>query len=156
MPTVAPLCYVYEDPITLYFFFREMYTRHLFRLHTISSHPQGIVSICVLFESLLQSCQPHLFHHLRQMGAQPLRLAFKWLMRAFSGYLASDQLLLLWDRILSFNSMEPLAILAVAIFAFRKMNLMETSSYAAAEAVLADITTIKVIPMLQVILLPKS
>ncbi|PIK48717.1 putative TBC1 domain family member 19 [Apostichopus japonicus] len=153
---VAPLCYVFDKPITLYYFFREIYTRHLFRLHTISSHPQGIVSICILFESLLQACQPHLFYHLRQMGAHPLRLAFKWLMRAFSGYLASDQLLLLWDRILGFNSLEPLAILAVAIFAFRRVNLLETSSYAAAEAVLADITTIKVMPLLQVILLPKD
>ena len=35
-----------------------------------------------------------------------LKIAFKWLMRAFSGFLASDQVLLLWDRILSFDSLE--------------------------------------------------
>lgn len=38
-----------------------------------------------------------------------LRISFKWLVRAFSGYLATDQLLLLWDRILGYNSLEILA-----------------------------------------------
>ena len=35
-----------------------------------------------------------------------LKIAFKWLVRAFSGYLSSDQVLLLWDRILAYNSLE--------------------------------------------------
>ena len=35
-----------------------------------------------------------------------LRIAFKWLIRAFSGFLASDQVLLLWDRILAYNSLD--------------------------------------------------
>ncbi len=34
-----------------------------------------------------------------------LKIAFKWLVRAFSGYLASDQVLLLWDRVLAYNSL---------------------------------------------------
>ena len=38
-----------------------------------------------------------------------LRIAFKWLVRAFSGYLASEQVLLLWDRILAYNSLDILA-----------------------------------------------
>ena len=37
---VAPLCYVYNDPVQLYFTFRELYTRYFFRLHNLSSHPQ--------------------------------------------------------------------------------------------------------------------
>ncbi|XP_022079609.1 TBC1 domain family member 19-like [Acanthaster planci] len=151
---VAPLCFVYSDPYKLYYIFREMYTRHLFRLHTISSHPEGIVSLCILFESLLQSSQPQLFYHLREVGAQPLRIAFKWMMRAFSGYLASDQLLLLWDRILAYGSLQLLAVVAAAIFAFRRVNLMETSSFAAADAVLADLTTLQIIPLTQIFMFP--
>ena len=38
-----------------------------------------------------------------------LRVAFKWMMRAFSGYLASNQLLALWDRILAYDSLEILS-----------------------------------------------
>ncbi|MXQ81705.1 hypothetical protein E5288_WYG011870 [Bos mutus] len=62
-----------------------------------------------------------------------LRISFKWMVRAFSGYLATDQLLLLWDRILGYNSLEILAVLAAAVFAFRAVNLMEVTSLAAAE-----------------------
>ncbi|CAH1262480.1 TBC1D19 [Branchiostoma lanceolatum] len=148
----ASLCFVYDEPARLYFIFREMYTRYFFHLHHMSSHPQGIVSLCALFESLLQTHEPELFYHLKGVGAQPLKIAFKWLMRAFAGFLGSDQLLLLWDRVLGFNSLEILSVLAFAIFSFRRTNLLEVSSYAAAEAVLSDLTTLKLVPLLQLAL----
>ncbi|XP_025021606.1 TBC1 domain family member 19 isoform X1 [Python bivittatus] len=149
---VAPLCFLYNEPSKLYQIFREIYVRYFFRLHSISSHSSGIVSLCLLFESLLQTHLPQLFYHLREIGAQPLRISFKWMVRAFSGYLATDQLLLLWDRILGYNSLEILAVLAAAVFAFRAGNLMEVTSLAAAEAVLADLSTLKVMPLLQIFL----
>ncbi|XP_042323053.1 TBC1 domain family member 19 isoform X1 [Sceloporus undulatus] len=149
---VAPLCFLYNEPSKLYQIFREIYIRYFFRLHSISSHPSGIVSLCLLFETLLQTHLPQLFYHLREIGAQPLRISFKWMVRAFSGYLATDQLLLLWDRILGYNSLEILAVLAAAVFAFRAVNLMEVTSLAAAEAVLADLSTLKVMPLLQIFL----
>ncbi|XP_066488251.1 TBC1 domain family member 19 [Tiliqua scincoides] len=149
---VAPLCFLYHEPSKLYQIFREIYVRYFFRLHSISSHPSGIVSLCLLFETLLQTHLPQLFYHLREIGAQPLRISFKWMVRAFSGYLATDQLLLLWDRILGYNSLEILAVLAAAVFAFRAVNLMEVTSLAAAEAVLADLSTLKVTPLLQIFL----
>uniref|UniRef100_A0A8C0LPE8 TBC1 domain family member 19 n=1 Tax=Canis lupus dingo TaxID=286419 RepID=A0A8C0LPE8_CANLU len=149
---IAPLCFLYHEPSKLYQIFREMYVRFFFRLHSISSHPSGIVSLCLLFETLLQTYLPQLFYHLREIGAQPLRISFKWMVRAFSGYLATDQLLLLWDRILGYNSLEILAVLAAAVFAFRAVNLMEVTSLAAAEAVLADLSTLKVMPLLQIFL----
>ncbi|XP_054855833.1 TBC1 domain family member 19 isoform X2 [Eublepharis macularius] len=149
---VAPLCFLYHEPSKLYQIFREIYVRYFFRLHSISSHPSGIVSLCLLFETLLQTHLPQLFYHLREIGAQPLRISFKWMVRAFSGYLATDQLLLLWDRILGYSSLEVLAVLAAAVFAFRAVNLMEATSLAAAEAVLADLSTLKVMPLLQIFL----
>ncbi|KAK6493636.1 TBC1 domain family member 19 isoform X1 [Huso huso] len=149
---VAPLCFLYNEPSKLYTVFREMYVRYFFRLHSISSFSSGIVSLCLQFESLLQTHLPQLFYHLREIGAQPLRIAFKWMVRAFSGYLATDQLLLLWDRVLGYNSLEILAVLAAAVFAFRAQNLMEVTSLAAAEAVLADLSTLKVMPLLQIFL----
>ena len=38
-----------------------------------------------------------------------LRIAFRWIVRAFSGYLSTDQLLILWDRILGYDSLEIVA-----------------------------------------------
>ncbi|XP_067117543.1 TBC1 domain family member 19 [Osmerus mordax] len=149
---VAPLCFLYNEPSKLYSVFREMYVRYFFRLHSISSSPSGIVSLCLQFESLLQSHLPQLFYHLREIEAQPLRIAFKWMVRAFSGYLSTDQLLLLWDRILGYNSLEIVAVLAASVFAFRAENLMEVTSLASAEAVLADLSTLKVMPLIQIFL----
>ncbi|KAG7241613.1 hypothetical protein INR49_025533 [Caranx melampygus] len=149
---VAPLCFLYNEPSKLYSVFREMYIRYFFRLHSISSSPSGIVSLCLQFERLLQTHLPQLFYHLRQIGAQPLRIAFKWMVRAFSGYLSTDQLLLLWDRILGYDSLEIVAVLAAAVFAFRAENLMEVTSLASAEAVLADLSTLKVMPLIQIFL----
>jgi len=37
-------------------------------------------------------------------------------MRAFSGYLASNQLLALWDRILAYDSLEILASISIIFF----------------------------------------
>ncbi|CAG5120893.1 unnamed protein product, partial [Candidula unifasciata] len=149
---VAPLCYLYNDVVQLYYVFRHMYMHFFYHLHSISSHPQGIVCLSLLFESLLQTEEPELFYHLKQVGCQPLKIAFKWLMRAFSGFLASDQVLLLWDRILAYDSLEILSVLAVAIFSFRKMNLMKVQTLNAAEAVLADLYTLQVLPLLQLAL----
>uniref|UniRef100_A0A673IZR2 TBC1 domain family member 19-like n=1 Tax=Sinocyclocheilus rhinocerous TaxID=307959 RepID=A0A673IZR2_9TELE len=153
---VAPLCFLYNEPSKLYSVFREMYIRYFFRLHSISSHPSGIVSLCLQFERLLQTHLPQLFYHLREIGAQPLRIAFKWIVRAFSGYLSTDQLLLLWDRILGYDSLEIVAVLATAVFVFRAENLMEVTSLASAEAVLADLSTLKVMPLLQIFLFATS
>ena len=62
-----------------------------------------------------------------------LKIAFKWLVRAFAGYLATDQLLLLWDRIVGYGSLILLPILAVAIFLFRQSNLLLISNASGVE-----------------------
>lgn len=150
--SVAPLCYCYDDPIALYFTFRAIYSRFFHHLHCVSSHQHGILSLSLLFERLLQQIEPQLFYHLCSIGVQPLKISFKWIIRAFSGYLCSEQVLLLWDRILAYGSLEILAVLAVAIFSFRKTNLLQIQSYQAAEAVMNDLTGLKVIPLLQLTL----
>ncbi len=76
------------------------------KLNVISGDPQGILGLCSLFETVFQAKDPTLFFYLKRIQVQPLRIAFKWIMRAFSGFLASSQLLELWDRVLAFNSLE--------------------------------------------------
>ncbi|XP_032237861.2 TBC1 domain family member 19 [Nematostella vectensis] len=151
----APLCYVCSHAPGMYFLFREMYTRYFFRLHTMSSHPQGIMSLCLLFENLLQTHEPLLLYHLKEVGAPPLRLVFSWMVYAFSGYLSTDQVLLLWDRILAYDSLELLPVMAMAILSYRRSNLMEVTSLQAAQTVLADVSTLNVISLLQYVLFLK-
>lgn len=70
-------------------------------------------------------------------------------MRAFSGHLPPEQLLTLWDIILAYDSLEVVPVLALAIVVFRKQNLMKVNTLANIEAVLADLSSIAVVPLLQ-------
>lgn len=67
----APFCYLYDNPIKLYFTFRAFYIRYCHRLTTINTHPQGIVSLCLLYEKLLQTHEPQLWSHFRELQIQP-------------------------------------------------------------------------------------
>lgn len=87
----APLCYVYTDEAEAFFVFRQMWCSHWCRLNSISSRRGGLISICKMFEVLLQKQQPEVFHHLLQLGITPLRIAFPWIHHAFVGYLEVDQ-----------------------------------------------------------------
>ncbi|XP_026326690.1 TBC1 domain family member 19 [Hyposmocoma kahamanoa] len=149
----TPFCYLYDDPVQLYYTFRAFYIRYWHRLHYISTHPQGIVSLCLLYERLLEANEPLLWIHFRNININPIRVVFKWLMRAFSGHLPPDQLLLLWDAILGYDCLEILPLLALAILSFRKENIFQVNTIQNVDAVLADLSTISVIPLLQLALM---
>ncbi|XP_033212834.1 TBC1 domain family member 19-like [Belonocnema kinseyi] len=74
-------------------------------------------------------------------------------MRGFSGHLPPEQLLYLWDLILGYDSLEIIPLLAVTILSFRKENLMQVSNLHNVEAVLSDLSSLKVMPLLQLVLL---
>nr|CAD7463680.1 unnamed protein product [Timema tahoe] len=148
-----PFCYMYENPIALYYTFRAFYLRYWFRLHEVSSHEQGILSLCLLFERLLQRYEPELWFHFKQVNIQPVRVVFKWLMRGFSGHLPPEQLLYLWDMILAYDSLEVLPILALAILSFRRDNLLQVETLQNVESVLADLSSVAVISLIQSALL---
>ena len=73
-------------------------------------------------------------------------------MRGFSGHLPPEQVLYLWDLVLAYDSMEVFPILAAAIISFRKDNLMQVTTLQNVEAVLADLSSLPVIPLLQLAL----
>ena len=62
------------------------------------------------------------------------------------------QLLYLWDLVLAYDSMEVFPLLAAAILSFRKDNLMAVATYANIEAVLNDLSSLPVVPLLQLAL----
>ncbi|XP_055591767.1 TBC1 domain family member 19-like isoform X2 [Uranotaenia lowii] len=148
----APFCYLYDNPVSLYFTFRAFYVRYCHRLTTINTHPQGIVSLCLLFEKLLQTHEPQLWSHFRELQIQPIRVVFKWLMRAFSGHLPPEQLLVLWDLILGYDSLEILSLFALIILSFRRESLMQVATLENIEAILSDLSSVKVLPLIQLTL----
>lgn len=124
----APLCYLYSKPEEAYFVFRQLYTRYFCKLHLISSDPQSLIGLCKMFEDLLQQREPQMYYHLLQLKIQPLRIAFNWICFAFSGFLNSNELLLLWDRILGFDNLYLIPVLAAAIFSFRSKFVLKSTS----------------------------
>lgn len=75
-----------------------------------------------------------------------------WMVQAFSGFLVPEQLLFLWDLILGFDSLLLLPLLAASVFSLRRDNLHRVPSQDAAESVFADLSTIQVVPLLQMAL----
>lgn len=73
-------------------------------------------------------------------------------MRAFSGHLPPEQLLYLWDLVLAYDSLEAIPLLAVVILIFRRDNLLRVTTLQNIEAVLADLSSIAVMSMLQMAL----
>lgn len=63
--------------------------------------------------------------------------------------LLPEQTLLLWDRIVGFDSLEPLPILAVAVFLFHEHALLQAADGDEARHVLLDSAELKVAPLLQ-------
>ncbi|CAH0387463.1 unnamed protein product [Bemisia tabaci] len=152
----CPLCYLYKEPVAVYCTFKAFYMRYWFRMHEVSSSEQGILALCLLFARLLQRYEPVLWMHFKTNHIQPVRVVFKWLMRGFSGYLAVEQLLLLWDVILAYDSLEVISILAVAILSFRKDSLFQVNNQQDVEGVLADLSTIRVMPLIQMSLIRET
>lgn len=145
----APLCYLFAEAEDAYFMFREMYARYFCRLHTISSRPNTIMYLSKMFEELVQQCHPQAFYHATEVGITPLTIVFPWLLTAFSGFLAVDQVLVLWDRILAYDSLELLAVLAAAIFLYRSNSMMNASSVDEIQDIFEDGAYFRVLPLLQ-------
>jgi hypothetical protein len=61
---ITPLCYISNTREDVYFIFRGLYCKYFCHLNSISSHPQSIVSLCKLFEDLLQMYEPEVCFHL--------------------------------------------------------------------------------------------
>lgn len=73
-------------------------------------------------------------------------------MRAFSGHLPPEQLFYLWDLVLAYDSLEITAVLAVSVLIFRRDNVLRVNTLANIDAVLADLSSIKVMSILQMAL----
>eukprot|EP00762_Andalucia_godoyi_P000259 ANDGO_03098.mRNA.1 hypothetical protein SPRG_03265 len=145
----SPLFYLFADNRDIYFVFRLMYSRYFCHLHVISAHPQSIVSLSRLFEVLVQHRAPQVFVHLNSLGIPPLEIAFRWIVHAFADVLDIDQLFLLWDRILGFDSLYVIPVLAAAIFAFRSKPLLAAQCVEDVRDIMRDNSRIRVVSLLQ-------
>eukprot|EP01028_Stygiella_incarcerata_P008123 TRINITY_DN34607_c0_g1_i1.p1 TRINITY_DN34607_c0_g1~~TRINITY_DN34607_c0_g1_i1.p1 ORF type:complete len:601 (-),score=175.66 TRINITY_DN34607_c0_g1_i1:7-1716(-) len=146
---VAPLCFVYGDIVDVYYVFREFFCKHICGLQSWSSSSETILVLCKTFEKLLYENVPEVCYHFEELGIRPLELVFPWIFHAFAGHLSVGQTLLLWDRVLSYGSLMIVPVLAVAILAFRKKQIVKADTISTLIDVLSDNTQLMIVPLLQ-------
>jgi hypothetical protein len=132
--------------------YRAWFTRYMCRLHSIDHHPESILGLCALFESLVEQFVPDVIYHLTQLGTPPLDIACHWMANMFVEYLPVKEVLLLWDRILGHDSLLPLPLLAAAVVVFRAKELLQAQSSEDVEEMLEDFSSLRVVPLLQYLL----
>jgi hypothetical protein len=71
----APLCYVFKNTSSLYSVSREMFCRIWCKLNVISADRETLLSVCKTFECLLIKINPHLFIHMVNICASPLKVS---------------------------------------------------------------------------------
>eukprot|EP00667_Euglena_gracilis_P007081 EG_transcript_7148 len=146
---MAPLCYLYGDLSDLLIVWRTMYLQYWAPLYTLTLRPGSILSVCRLFETLTQARCPQAVYHCLALGIPPLSIVFPWLCTAFAGALPPDQTLTLWDRILAFDRVELLAVLAAALFAWRAPAVASCETAEEVHHLFSDNSKILVVPLLQ-------
>ncbi|KAI8923374.1 hypothetical protein BC831DRAFT_471306 [Entophlyctis helioformis] len=148
-----PVCFLHETAEHVYMTFRELYSRYFFNLHTISSQPGTLLHLCATFQNLLKQADALVYFHLSTtLSLAPLDLAFKWMLYAFVGVLDCEQVLLLWDRILAYDSLELLPLTAVALIVFRRDLVLQSQNSNEIEACFSDLSMLKWVPLVQQLL----
>ncbi|KAF1331270.1 Tbc1 domain family member 19, partial [Globisporangium splendens] len=145
----TPLTYLYNDPVEIFYVFRELYVRYWSKLNAIRTDKSTVLGLCKLSEDLAVRFSASTVFHLINMGIKPLDIAFPWIQSAFSGVLEINQVLLLWDRVVGYNSLELIAILAAALFRFRTEELETVRTVEDVEEVFAELVEMQVVPLLQ-------
>ncbi|DBA00894.1 TPA: hypothetical protein N0F65_006094 [Lagenidium giganteum] len=146
---LAPLTYLYADELVIYFVFREMYERYWCKLNTIRTESSTILALCKLFEDLVMRSASTTVFHLLNVGIKPLEIVFPWIQSAFSGVLQIEQVLLLWDRVIGYDSLELVPVLAAALFHFRADELEAVATMNDVRELFDELMEIQVIPLVQ-------
>lgn len=155
---VAPLAFIYKDPEEIILCVRAMYARFWCQLNTVRNSPAGapnltlLPNLCAQFEGLIQERCSDVLQHMLTFSMHPLEVAFPWLHLAFANALPVEQLLHLWDRIIGFDSLLLLPILAAAIFDYRRPAILAARSTKEVRALLAETANLNVIALLQTFL----
>ena len=84
--------------------------------------------LCKTFEQLAQRREPKAFFHCVTLGIPPLEIVFGWIFGAFVGYLQVEEVLTLWDRVIAYDTLLPIPVLAAAIFCFKADAILEAKN----------------------------
>lgn len=153
----GPICFISERGTERYIAFRRLFSRHMRRLVALTvDKEEGLLPLLRACDDLLQEGDPELAFHLRFIGLPAHLAGGEWVATAFAKVLPAREVLLLWDRVVGFDSLLPLPLMAAAMLFFYRWRLLECTSRVEASSVLSDIREVKVVPLIQHFLFPFS
>jgi hypothetical protein len=148
---VAPLCYLYHHPALVFAAVRALYVRFFWRLHSaVADGPRSLTALVSLAFSLVDAVEPALAGHMAACR-RPLEYELaRWIATGF-GLLPPTEWLLLWDRVLAYDSPELLAVTAAALLVFKSGPIMGCGPEHVddIDAMLSDLGGVRVVPLLQ-------
>ncbi|KAF4700174.1 hypothetical protein FOZ62_031794, partial [Perkinsus olseni] len=148
----CPFAYLAESiNSTLYGVYRAFYCRYWVRLVSLEMNIDSLPYLAGLCENLVYDVAPELVANLQSIENSPsvLRIAFPWILCGFVGYIRPMQLQLLYDRIIAYDRLELIAILAAGIIVSRREALMVAQTMDDVRDVFSNLDCIQVIPLLQ-------
>lgn len=120
------VCYFAKKEEKVYSIFRHMYKFHFSKLLQIDpKSTENLIALGTIFERLFQRSMNQLYIHLRKLDVFPLDIAIEWMSCFFIGYLEIDQCFFLIDRIMGFDTLHILPILALGVFKYYEKALLK-------------------------------
>lgn len=101
----------------------SFYSRFVQGIHHPTSSNYSILSLCGIFEYMLCSKDAELYKHLVSQSfcilfileLDPIKLVFPWIFYFFIGYFEVEQIYLIFDRIMSSDSLDIIPLTAAAM-----------------------------------------
>lgn len=87
---------------------------------------------------MLWSTEKKIVSKLEDLQAQPLRIVFPWIFYCFIGYIDTEQIFLLLDRVIGAKSLEILPLYCAAIFFKEKTEILAASSASEIQEILEE------------------
>ena len=110
----------------VYSIFRHMYKFHFSKLLQIDpKSTENLIALGTIFERLFQRSMNQLYIHLRKLEIFPLDIAIEWMSCFFIGFLEIDQCFFLIDRIMGFDTLHILPIIALGVFKYYEKALVK-------------------------------
>lgn len=130
----------------VYSIIKYLIFQHVSKLFDIrTSNNENIIGLSMIFERIFLKAMNQLYLHLRSMDIYPVDKAGGWMVSIFVGVLGVDQVFMLIDRLVGYNTTLLLPVLALSIFKCYEKQLLAIKTKAEYEDVFTRIKDLNVL-----------
>ena len=147
------LTYFSKKKDKVYQIVKFLLSQHVSKLFDVRiSNSENIIALCMIFERIFLKSMNQLYLHLRSQDIYPVDLAGSWMIGFFIGTLAVDQVFMLMDRLMGYNSLHVLPVLALALFKMHEKQLLAVKTKAEYEDVFNRLKDVNILAAINLFL----